>query len=85
MQVLDELYAYAVQHQTLSAILVTALALVVGYFLARPRVHVPPILVDVPLVDISQVKKGQVEHGALQDALSINCEKVGSWHTHRLR
>ncbi|KAF2117730.1 hypothetical protein BDV96DRAFT_644074 [Lophiotrema nucula] len=72
---LDQLHAYAVQHQTLSAILVSALVLVVAYFLALPRKHAPLILVDVPLVDISQVKKGQVELGGLQDALSINCEK----------
>ena len=82
---LDELHAYALQHQTLIAILVSALALVIAYLLALPRVHTPPILVDVPLVDISEVKKGQVELGSLQDALSTNCEKVGSWHPHRLR
>lgn len=82
---MDQLYTNAVQHQTLTAIFVSTLVLVVTYFLALPREHAPPILANVPLVDISQVKKGQVELGNLQEALSINCEKVGSPHTHRLR
>lgn len=80
---LDLIHLYVVQYQTLTAILVSTLVLVVAYFLALPREHAPPILVDVPLVDISQVKKGQVELGNLQDALSVNCEKVRSWHMHR--
>jgi hypothetical protein len=82
---LDQLQTYAVQHQTLIAILVSTLAVVVAYFLALPREHASPILDGIPLVDISQVKKGQVEHGSLHEALSINCEKVRSWHTHRLK
>lgn len=75
---LDQLHAYVIQHQTLSAILVGAVVLVVAYFLALPREHASPILANVPLVDISQVKKGQVELGGLQEALSTNCDKVGS-------
>ncbi|PVH96446.1 putative cytochrome P450 [Periconia macrospinosa] len=72
---LDDLNTYAVQHQTLSALVVGAVVLMVAYFLALPREHVSPILANVPLVDISEVKKGQVELGGLQDALSMNCEK----------
>lgn len=83
---LDQFQAYVSEHQTLSAVFAGSLVLIVAYFLTLLRDPTP--VLDAPLVDISRVKKGQIELNAMQTALSTNCEKVGScphMHAHRLK